>query len=368
MEIFNHNILVLFHHYSHPSLFQYHYTCSQCCLPLEFTHNHLKHFHYRSSYAAVRQSHQGPQSSLEPGSVESSPSVPPNSQQLAEVTGQLERLHGTLLRNFLFGVNMNALSLYYTVHAGSGSLPVAPTISKEQVVVTIEALKKKFNSLKKATRECLEKHKIPVKDVAEVLVSLSPDDDECHRMFLKSHIKEFATAVDNFELFLTMDFHWNYLDPSLLNHLVTELELVEVKPDVKMYQSELQQFRMKTPLNLFHQTQRRKKIKLSPEFKEIAAEFDWPKDVTLEVLEQFRQEYASHYKVHEFAMMMANVRPGSFIITWFIPESVAEKFKGRVPVQILGKYSVTTLTVAGVCVYCDKTEVMHHDYPSHMYT
>ena len=72
-------------------------------------------------------------------------------------------------------------------------------------------------------------------------------------------------------------------------------------------------------------------------------------------------EYASHYKVHEFAMMMANVRPGSFIITWFIPESIAEKLKGKVPVQILKKYLVTTLTVAGVCVYCDKTEVTQHD-------
>ena len=195
-------------------------------------------------------------------------------------------------------------------------------------------------------------------------MSLSPDDDECHKMFLESRIKVFATAVNNSEVFFTMDFHWNYLDPSLLNHLVTELELVEVKPDMTTYQSELQQFRMKTPLNLFHQTQKKKKIKLSPEFKEMVAEFKLPNDVSLEVLEQFRQEYASHYKVHEFAMMVADVRSGCFIITWFIPESVTEKLKGNVPVQILRKYLVTTLTVATVCVYCDKTEVTQHDlYP-----
>ena len=259
----------------------------------------------------------------------------------------------------LFG--MNDLSLYYIDHAGSGSLSVAPAVSKEQVMATIEVLKKKFNSLKKATRECLEKHKILVQDVAEVLTSLSPDDDECNRIFLESHIKAFATAVNNSELFMTMNFHWNYLDPSLLNHLVTELELVEVKPDMTIYQSELQQFRMKTPLNLFHQTQRKKKVKLSPEFKEMVAEFKLPNEVSLEVLEQFRQEYASHYKLHEFAMMVADVRSGSFIITWFIPESVAEKLKGKVPVQILKKYSITTLTIAGVCVYCDKTEVIQHD-------
>ena len=225
-------------------------------------------------------------------------------------------------------------------------------------MVTIEVLKKKFNGVKKATRQCLESKKIPVQDVAEVLMSLSPDDDECHKMFLESRIKVFATAVNNSELFLTMDFHWNYLDPSLLNHLVTELELVEVKQNMTTYQSELQQFRMNTPLNLFHQTQKKKKMKLSPEFKEMVAEFKLPNDVSLEVLEQFREEYASHYKLHEFAMMVADVRSGSFIITWIIPESIAEKLKGMVPVQILRKYSVTTLTVAGVCVYCDKTEVM----------
>ena len=263
---------------------------------------------------------------------------------------------------------MHAVSLYYTVHDGSGSLSVAPTESKEQVMATIEMLRKKFNRLKTATRECLEKHKIHVKCVADALTSLSPNDDECHRMFLESHFRDLFAAADHYELFGTMNFHWNYLDPSLLNHLVTELELVEVKPDMATYQSELQQFRMKTPLNLFHQTQKKKKVKLSPEFREMVAEFDWPKDVTLEVLEQFRQEYASRYKVHEFAMMMANVYPGSFIITWFIPESIAEKLKGKVPVQILRKYLVTTLTVAGVCVYCDTTEVIQHDYPSHMYT
>ena len=246
---------------------------------------------------------------------------------------------------------------------------VNPTRMTKEVKDTIGILKTKFNGLKKKIRECLDRREVAVTDVVDTLTSLSPDDDECHKIFLKEHIKMLNTAVNNTELFMTMNFHWNYLDPSLLNHLVTELELVEVKPDMTTYQSELQQFRMKTPLNLFHQTQKRKKIKLSPEFREIVAEFDWPKDVTLEVLEQFRQEYASHYKVHECAMMVADVHPGCFIITWFIPESIAEKLKGKVPVQILRKYLVATLTVAGVCVYCDKTEVIHHDlYLIIMYT
>ena len=251
---------------------------------------------------------------------------------------------------------------HYVEYAESGLLSVVPMGSKEEgVMATIETLKKKFNSLKKATRECLDKYKFLTQDVAEVLTSISPDDDDCHKMFLESRIKVFATAVNNSEIFMTMNFHWNYLDPSLLNHLVTELELKEVKSDMKTYQSELQQFRMKTPLSLFCQTQKRKKVELSPDFKEMVAKFELPKEVTMEVVERFRQEYASEYNLHDFAMMMAKALPGSFIITWFIPESLVEKLKGKVPVQILKKYFVTSLRIAGVSVYCDKTEVMQHD-------
>ena len=225
------------------------------------------------------------------------------------------------------------------------------TASSREVEDMIEDLKKKFTSLKKSIREYLEKHKVPVKDVADVLTQLSPDDDECHRMFLQKHVRDLVTAVDHSELFGTMNFHWNYLDPSLLDHLATELDLKEVKENMKAYKSDLRQFRATTPLTLFCQTQKRKRIKLSPKFKEMVAKFKLPNDATLEVVEQFRQEYASHYNVHKFAMMVANVRSGSFFITWFIPESLVQKLTGKVPFEILQKYSVFSLTIAGICVY-----------------
>ena len=232
----------------------------------------------------------------------------------------------------------------------------------EEVNDAIEVLQMKFNGLKKNIRQSLDKHEVAVTDVADALTSLSPDDDECHKLFLKDNVKELYTAASNTILFGTMNFHWNYLDPSLLEHLIRVLRLKEVKESMKSYKSNLKQFRMATPLRLFCETQRKKKMKLSPEFKEMVAEFDLPNDATLEVVEQFRQEYASHYNVHEFAMIVADVRYGSFIITWFIPQSVAEKLKGKVPIQILRKYSITTLTVAGVCVYCDKEGVIQHNF------
>ena len=232
---------------------------------------------------------------------------------------------------------------------GGGEIPIPS--SSEEVRKLIKKLEIFFDYLKNCVRECLERRRVSVKNVADVLTSLSADEDENHKMFLESHVSVLFRAADIPELFGTMNFHWNYLDPPPLDHLVDKFDLEEVKVQMEAYKLTLQQFRMKTPLTLFCRTQKRKRIKLSPEFQEMVAEFDWPDDVTLEDVEQFRQEYASHYNLREFAMIIAHVRPGSFIITWFIPQSVVEKLKTKVPRAFLKQNSVTRLEIARVCVY-----------------
>ena len=102
---------------------------------------------------------------------------------------------------------------------------------------------------------------------------------------------------------------------------------------------------------LYCKTQKKRYIKLSSEFREVVGYFNWPDDVTLEIVEQFRQQYACHYKLRECAMMVAEIRPCSFIVTWYVPESVAEKLKTNVPENILRRYSATQLDIDGCCVF-----------------
>ena len=207
----------------------------------------------------------------------------------------------------------------------------------------------KFDVLKNNVTKCLEKKPKAVSRVADALTSLSPDHDDNHdRKFLESHTSALFRAANTAEQFRTINFHWSYLDPSLLDHLVRDFNLEEVKGEMETYKSDLGQFRKNTPLSLFCRAQKKKRVRLSPDFQEMVTEFDWRNDVTLEVVEQFRQEYADHYGLHEFAMMVAQV---SFIVTWFVPESVVEKLKGKVPREILKKYSVIKLEIAGTCVY-----------------
>ena len=65
----------------------------------------------------------------------------------------------------------------------------------------------------------------------------------------------------------------------------------------------------------------------------MVAKFDYTTDTTLENVEQFRVAYASHYSLQEFAMMIAAVRPGSFIVTWNVPSSIVEKLKTKLMSQ-----------------------------------
>ena len=224
-------------------------------------------------------------------------------------------------------------------------------MSSKDVQLMIDELDKKFDELKNIIRECLERRRIAVKRVADALTSLRADDKEEHQQFLEGHVIVLFKAADHSELFGTMNFHWDYLNVPLLEHLVKKFDLDETKAKMVAYKENLQHFREKTPLTLFCRTQKRRRIKLSPEFQEMVAEFDWPDDVTLEVVEQFRQEYACHYNLQECAMMLARARQNCFIITWFIPLSIIEKLKAKVPRSLLKNCNVTRLEIAGSCVY-----------------
>ena len=244
--------------------------------------------------------------------------------------------------------NMEYIS-FASIDGGSEKLFMVTSI--EEVKKMIIDMEKKFDGLKIAIKECLKKHKVPVERVADALTSLSADEDDHHKMFLESHVSVLFKAADIPELFGTMNFHWNYLSPPPLDHLVQRLDLEEVKGQMEAYKSVLQRFRMKTSLPLFCQSQRRRRVRPPGEFHEMVAEFDWPDIVTLEVVEQFREEYASHYNLRECAMLIAQVRSGSFIVTWLIPQSIIKKLKAKIPRGLLKQYSVTRLEIAGVCVY-----------------
>ena len=98
-------------------------------------------------------------------------------------------------------------------------------VSSEDINNMVDKFKKRFQDLKNQVRECLEKHQIHKMNVADVLMSLSPDDNEHHKIFSESHVALLVEAANISEQFGTMNFHWNYINPPLLDHLVEQFNL-----------------------------------------------------------------------------------------------------------------------------------------------
>ena len=222
-------------------------------------------------------------------------------------------------------------------------------MTKEDVQAKIRCLEIRFEALKKSSKECLEELRVPVHKVADCLSSLPADDANQHKQFSKDKVIELFQAPDYSQQFICMNPHWNYQNYQLLDHIIHEFDLEGLKFELKTYKDDLQQFRKKTELKVFGQSQEQL-MKLPPHFHEVVAEFDCPDYMTLDVVEEFQREYANYYNLQKHAMILAGVLPGS-IITWFIPDSIVEHLKVKPPETILKMYSVTKLKVAGYCVF-----------------
>ena len=230
-------------------------------------------------------------------------------------------------------------------------------MSVRYVEAKIRKMKKTFKHLKKATLESLEKYRIPVNRVAETLRSLSADGDDDHKLFTEKHMSVFEEAGSNSVLIGHLDFNMDYLSYHLLDCVIHEFQLEDVKVQMEAYKSDVQKFRVKVPLTVFCRAKSRTGIKFSSEFKEVVAEFPHPSGLSLENMEQFRKKYTTHYNLRDCSMILAGVssHDSSFVSTWLIPQSVVDALKKTLPRVVFEEHSVSKFSVAGVCVYrCHK--------------
>ena len=227
------------------------------------------------------------------------------------------------------------------------------TVSIRYVEAKIRNIKKQFNHLKEATLENLERYNIPVERVVETLRLLSADDNGDHKLFTENHMTVFEQAGSNSVLIGHLDFNMDYVSYHVLEYIIHEFQMVAVMVQMETYKLELQKFQMKVPLSIFCQAKNRTSIKFSPEFKNVVAEFPHQTQPSLETVENFRKQYAAHYKLRDCSVALAgiNSRDSTFICTWLIPQSVADKLKKTLPREVFEENSVSRFSVSGACVY-----------------
>ena len=158
-------------------------------------------------------------------------------------------------------------------------------------------------------------------------------------------------------LFSDFNMYWNYLSPSLLEHIAKKCNLLSIKKEMDLYKIALQEFRVQTPLKLFCQIEV-KYIKPTEEFHNIVVNFQVSVVTTLQDVDDFRRRYASHYNLHDFALRLNSIYKGSFIVSFLVPESIIGFLREDIPEDILREFGVTQLDIAGSCVYSDSTTIV----------
>ena len=222
----------------------------------------------------------------------------------------------------------------------------------------IKGFRTRFKSLKQSVIQCLERCRIAVMTVVYMLTEIRAVDQ--HKVFLEEKHKSLRQCEDHWELFGMLNFYWNYLSPDLLDQLLEELVQKEsafkgIGKEMEKYKTDLLKFRQCTTLKLFCQADTRTECDPPPDFRKIVTKHDWPNTVTLEYVEQFRQQYAQAYNLHKCAMMLNRIRPGSFTVTWFVPVTVISIIRKKRALKVYKEFKVSTLEIyeqtTAVCVY-----------------
>ena len=208
--------------------------------------------------------------------------------------------------------------------------------------------------MKQSTIHCLERFKIAVATVAYMLTSIEALDE--HELFLMDNHEKIHSCRQHWELFGFLNFYWNYLAYDLLHQLLEVLTRKESLFSVELqkmqeYQSEIEEFRGSTTLELFCKAQPHIVADPPPDFRKMVTEHNWPATVTLEHVELFRRKLQQTYNLKKCALMVKSVKKGSFTVTWFVHVSGVDMLKKTMTLHLIDEFEVTRLEIDGACIH-----------------
>ena len=176
-----------------------------------------------------------------------------------------------------------------------------------------------------------------------LVTCLSADKANNYPAFLKPLGTLLFNVVHHYESLGAMIYYWHYLSYHMLDYLSESLNLEDVQEQFQEYKDEVHMFKKQTTLIAFSKTEKIKRV-CPPCFKEIVTQFLWPDTATLELLEEFRNDYLRHYDLHSYSMILGFVEllePSHFVsVTWFVPRVVAVSLMGASPESLKKRYSI----------------------------
>ena len=224
----------------------------------------------------------------------------------------------------------------------------------EMTKAAIKQLEEKFDDLVLCTRKYMITIHVDVQDLLHSITRLPGDLKSEHELFIEKKEEKLSKAKRVEDVFLTANRYWDFLNYSLLQHVIDRHASDEIKKEMEGYAQEIAQFRKKTCLRVFSKVYKRKPKKADDQFKKLVSEhnIDWS-TATLEDVEQFRNDICSELSLTAFSLQLAAVTTGSVVLTWLVPQSLVAHIQKTIALssQAMRKHHVTQLTVDGFITY-----------------
>ena len=235
----------------------------------------------------------------------------------------------------------------------------------EGIRIRIPQLVRKFKDLVVAAQKDMSSSNTDVEDLCHSILLLPRDLKDEHKCVIKEIKAELKYAKSVKDVLYAVDDHWDFLNYSLLQHIIKEYASEELKKQMSDFAKEVITFRKETRLHIFSKLFKRKRKKANDKFRKLVTEHDIDlKTATLERVEEIRQDICSELSLPDFSLELAAVESGSLVITWLVPQSLVAYIQEAIKLSSpsMRYHNVSKLTIDGFIAYDSTIGNLSHFY------
>lgn len=198
---------------------------------------------------------------------------------------------------------------------------ILPAYDDHPVCKNITSLEKQFSSIVSSTRQELTEKKTDAREIHNHILSLPYRLKKEVSYRVEEHAEEIQKRTNLTKLFVYLDRTlWNFMDYSLLEHLILLFGSSQLKRDMEGYVRKISAFEKSTTISqLIKYWPGRRDT--PPNYCPLTAKIDVdPDQCTLESLNSLRKDFCKDFlpPLSEFALLHCNFEHGSVVVTWLL--------------------------------------------------
>ena len=211
--------------------------------------------------------------------------------------------------------------------------------------------------LKKGALETLKKDGVSVEDLCDKVTSLNClRNDTSITFFVGEEIERLSKSSSVVVVFYHLNTYWSYLSYHLLEHVICQYSLEDLRKQMEEFKAEVDRFKEETPLGTFAKAEKKLDSKIPDCFRKLDSKHEFSKDSFLKEVEKARVELNNEYRFEDCALRLHDVLPGCIEIVWLIPKSAAEHVLQVTSTLERGRFRtimMVKMEFQGECIYED---------------